>query len=59
MKEMELCTPCAEEMKQTGKYEIKSMEYGRVKGTCDCCLLRRYVSRYEVKRVYLKGVIKI
>ena len=56
---MELCTPCAEEMKQTGKYEIKSMEYGRVKATCDCCLLRRYVSRYEVKRVYLKGVIKI
>lgn len=52
MKIMNLCKPCAEKMKADGKRDVKEVIGRKVKGDCEGCECRRYVSEYEVKRIF-------
>lgn len=52
MKIISLCKPCAEEMKASGKREVREIPGRKLKGDCEGCERRRYVSDYEVKRIF-------
>ena len=52
MKIMSLCKPCAEQMKAEGKRDVKEVPGRKNKGDCESCQRRRYVSDYEVKRIF-------
>ena len=47
-KEMQLCVPCAEDLKVT--HNLTQIPGRSEKLTCDYCGKRRYGSRYEVEK---------
>lgn len=52
-KKMELCVPCAEELKKTNT--LKLIPGRSEKITCDHCHRRRYGSAYEVEKKKAKA----